>query len=205
MPRWAGVLSSVGDRKGAPMELRMSVAEQALFKSFLPCAKSYFEFGSGGSTILAAKTVAGAVCSVESDRDWIEKVKSSSSTSDYERSFLFVDIGPTGDWGKPIKPHGEVNYLNYHTLVWERVTQRFDLYFIDGRFRVACFCQCLLRSDDNAIIGVHDYRSRHGYHVIETLAKPIAEAEDLTFFRKSGSTSAADIATVLTRYSLNVA
>ena len=187
------------------MELRMSIAEQALFKSFLTCAKSYLEFGAGGSTVLASKTVCGPVCTIESNQEWIDNVQFFLQPADFERTFIFADVGPTGDWGTPINNHGQVNYFNYHTNVWEKITHTYDLFLVDGRFRVACFCQCLLRSSPSSIIGVHDYRSRRGYQVIEGIAEPIAEVQDLTFFRRAHNVSSADVSSLLVRYSLNVA
>jgi hypothetical protein len=58
-----------------------------------------------------------------------------------------------------------------------------DLYFIDGRFRTACFAQIVLHCGPNAIIGFHDFRSRPHYHRVLDIAREIAEAEDLTLFQ----------------------
>ena len=185
------------------MELRMSPAEAGLFRSFVSCASSYLEFGAGGSTVLASELVAGPVYSIESDTAWIDKVKGLAAPSTYERKFLFADIGQTGHWGVPTNPHGEVDYLNYHQNIWEYIDREFDMYFIDGRFRVACACQSLLRCKPDSIMLIHDYRSRRHYHMIEKIAAPIAEAEDMTAFRRRPEASFRLINEVLAKYEID--
>jgi len=166
------------------MEPHMTEGERRLFASFLARAGSYMEFGAGGSTVLAGRLVKGPVYSVESDREWIARVASLAGGGEFERRFIFADIGPTGRWGRPLKRHGEVDYLNYHSHIWDGIDHRFDLTLVDGRFRVACFCQALLRAGDGARVMVHDYRSRPHYHCMEEVAELVAEAEDLTVFRR---------------------
>ena len=47
----------------------------------------------------------------------------------------------------------------------------FDVYFIDGRFRVACVCSALLHASKfgrrDSTIFMHDYGARPSYHVVE--------------------------------------
>ncbi|MDQ0512187.1 hypothetical protein [Ancylobacter amanitiformis] len=166
------------------MEPHMTACERALFENCLGRAGSYMEFGAGGSTLLADRLVKGPVYCVESDPAWIEKMRALSSGTDYERRFIFADIGPTGRWGRPLKAPGEVDYRNYHEHIWNEIGRSFDLYLIDGRFRVACFCQALLRAGPEARLMVHDYRSRPHYHALETVAAAVSEVEDLTVFAR---------------------
>lgn len=182
------------------MELRMSPNEACLFRSFVSRAASYVEFGAGGSTVFAAGSVKGPVYSVESDEAWISKVRESMPSSEFERHLIFADIGPTKEWGYPALPHGDVDYLNYHQSLWSRIPSACNFYFVDGRFRVACFCQSLLRADDRSFLAMHDFRSRPPYHVVEKLAEIVAEADDLTVFRRSQFVSKENILETLDQY-----
>ncbi|WP_156387660.1 MULTISPECIES: hypothetical protein [unclassified Methylobacterium] len=167
----------------------MSAREAELFKNFVTQSKCYFEFGLGGSTLFAAGVVDGPLVAIDSDVAWIEKISQQIAPSGHERRLIHVDIGPTGNWGVPISSDHRPQYPKYHETILN-ASGDFDLCLVDGRFRVACFLQALRRLDRNAIIGVHDYRSRSYYHAIEEFARPIAEAEDLTFFvSKTGAKS----------------
>lgn len=182
------------------MEPHMSARERDLFESFLGRAGSYMEFGAGGSTLLADRLVKGPVYSVESDPAWIEKMRALAGGAGYERRFIFADIGPTGRWGRPLKAPGEVDYRNYHQHVWNEIAQSFDLYLIDGRFRVACLCQALLRAGAKARFMVHDYRSRPHYHAVEAVARPVHEVEDLTVFERRAEASDEKIRALIELY-----
>ncbi len=52
----------------------MEASEQALLETFLRSSRRYMEFGSGGSTVLAAGLVAESVVSVDSSTEWIDRV-----------------------------------------------------------------------------------------------------------------------------------
>src|SRR5690606_17270089 len=62
------------------------------------------EYGSGGSTLLAAGQDHSLVMSVESDKAWAEKMQAELDR-DYPGANVrmhWVDIGPTGEWGRPL-------------------------------------------------------------------------------------------------------
>ena len=44
-----------------------------------------------------------------------------------------------------------------------------DVILIDGRFRVACFLYCLLKSKEGSFIFFDDYINRSYYHVVEDI------------------------------------
>ena len=52
--------------------------------------------------------------------------------------------------------------------------ESFDVYLVDGRYRVACACSAFLHAAKygaaNAIILMHDYAEREHYHVVEQFA-----------------------------------
>ncbi len=171
--------------------VRMTKPELELFKSALRSCDRYFEFGMGGSTALAAATVRKEVCAVESDQAWIAQVRASLPRNDKLVRLLFADIGPTGKWGFPVEKNERL-YKNYHLKQSKILAEGFDLYLIDGRFRVACFALAAKYMPADGILACHDYRSRPHYHVVEKIARPIAEAGDLTLFARRSATTAYD-------------
>jgi hypothetical protein len=161
----------------------MSAAELALFQAFLRHSRRYVEFGVGGTTVLAAAQVTEWVVSVDSSQPWIEKTRAACAGAHLQPEFHFVDIGPLTEWGFPTDPSTKSRWKFYSGGLWrhERVSQA-DLYFVDGRFRVACFAQVVLRCRTEAAIGFHDFGSRRHYHVVREIGREIASAEDMTFF-----------------------
>jgi hypothetical protein len=168
---------------------RMSEAEIHLFTSFLGCSSRYLEFGSGGSTCLAAGLVRTSVVSVDSSGSWLERVAKycSDKKLPIAPALNYVDIGPTGDWGYPTDASTRDNWPKYHTHIWTNpIAVKTDLYFIDGRFRVACFMQAVLHAEPDAVIIFHDFQSREQYHVVHEVAREIATSEDLSVFVPKG-------------------
>jgi hypothetical protein len=159
----------------------MKESESMLFLSFLRNSNKYLEFGCGGSTVLAASYVRHSVVSVDSSKEWIDKINKECEKCQIEPHFVYVDIGPVGDWGTPQTPTG--NWPNYHTKVWKHFDAcDADLFLIDGRFRVACFAQILMYCS-NPIIAVHDFTSRKKhYSAIWEIGREIASVDDLSFF-----------------------
>jgi hypothetical protein len=94
---------------------------------------------------------------------------------------IHADIGPTRKWGHPTDASRD--WAAYHRDVWERPgAADADLFLIDGRFRVACVMQVVLRADPSAVIAVHDYADRAQYHVIGEVAREIARQSTLSLF-----------------------
>ena len=161
----------------------MSLEEKGLLSAAIRSATGYLEFGSGGSTQLAHSLMQGPVYAVDSSREWLEKV-SEAVAHDPRVGLLHVNIGPTREWGYPISKPGPDIARRYHALVWDEIgdTAKISHVFIDGRFRVACFAQAVLRTQPTTLIMLHDYRRRPIYHIVEEIAAPVAEIGDLTLF-----------------------
>jgi len=163
---------------------RMSTEEAALFLAFVKNSRDYVEFGTGGSTVVASKHVKNSILSLDSSRQWLDQVRAACASSQTMPELIFVDIGPTGDWGFPIDASAKSRWPDYHSTIWEIPDScAADLYLVDGRFRVACFAQIVLHCNPNAIIGIHDFSSRPNYHCVREIAREIATAGDLSFFR----------------------
>jgi hypothetical protein len=162
----------------------MSPEEAALFLSFVRNSHDYVEFGTGGSTVLASKHVKNSILSVDSSQNWLAQVRGACVSSQTRPELMFIDIGPTGDWGFPTDLSTKPRWPDYHSAIWKiHHSRQADLYLVDGRFRVACFAQIVLHCNQNAIIGMHDFGSRPNYHCIREIAREIATAGDMSFFR----------------------
>jgi hypothetical protein len=168
------------------MHVEMSRYERLLFESFVNCSQRYLEFGSGGSTWLAAAQCKEWLITIDSSREWLDNVRQQTLLSATKPETVFVDIGPIGDWGTPIDPHSRHKWPAYHENIWLREQcANADLYFVDGRFRVACAMQCMLHSKPGSLIAIHDFSDRPHYHVVRRVAREIATAELLSIFVRS--------------------
>ena len=184
---------------------RMSDKEKDLFLSFVRKSNNYVEFGTGGSTFLASNYVENSIISVDSSAEWLSNVQSSCVGHKVAPKLIYVDIGPTGDWGMPIDKDTQSRWPRYYEAVWdEKDSKSADLYMVDGRFRVACFASVIINCHHNAIIGFHDFASRKHYHCIHEIAREIACAADMSFFQpRAGVGEAAT--KILEKYRLNPA
>jgi hypothetical protein len=180
-------LNGVHSVKGVVMRPRMKRLEQALFEDRLRLAKNYVEFGSGGSTCLASSMRLNSIISIDSSKEWHEKVHDYCASNDGWTipTLYYVDIGPLRDWGKPADRSQRKKWPDYHTKVWGDMpeSRAADFYMVDGRFRVACFMQILLHGHPDATIAIHDF-DREFYYPILDVADRIASAEAMSIFCK---------------------
>jgi len=169
------------------MKITMHQREIALLESFLSKSISYFEFGMGGSTCLAAQLVRDRVSAIDSSVEWIEMVREAIGDNPGKQIDLrHVDIGPLGGWGTPLSRKRQEHLFHAYSLAIAG-NGRFDLCLVDGRFRVASFMQALLMAESDSVLAIHDYRVRPIYHLVEEFARPIAECQQLTLFvRRAG-------------------
>lgn len=162
------------------LKIEMSSREIILFKRFLSRAKFYFEFGCGGSTVAACGLVSEKVISVDSSTDWLDRVRAECVGKNISPDLRFVDIGPTGEWGAPIDTISREKWPKYSSSVVPGA----DFYFVDGRFRVACFISALIISEKGSYIGIHDFQSRPDYHIVKSLCTEVASEENISIFIK---------------------
>ena len=155
--------------KQAAIRPKMSSNEEECYKHLLSLSKRVVEYGIGGSTLMALRQrgVTNFVC-VESDPRWIARVSQISvvrtAISRDIAKILHVDIGRVGDWGAPIDEEKIDQWFRYPAAPWEHIDHA-DLVFVDGRFRVACIMESVLRAQPHTLIAVHDFWSRPSYHV----------------------------------------
>jgi hypothetical protein len=158
--------------------------DQAVVSKHYTAANAILEYGSGGSTVLAAE-LGKPVVSVESDSAWAKQMNAllASRHPNAQATVQHVNIGKTGKWGKPLRPDGALNYHSYPMSVWDsKGFHHPDVILIDGRFRVACFCTTLLRLKKPATILFDDYNGRDRYQIVERLLKPIEQHERMAVF-----------------------
>lgn len=162
----------------------MSDDEKRLFAALLRPVTSYVEFGCGGSTVFALSHMQGTVVSQDSSRQWLDSVAAACREQHLgEPQLVLADIGPTGEWGCPLDESCRERWPSYSGGIWDRPgTESADLYLVDGRFRVACFLETLLRCRPDALILIHDYAPRPEYHVVREFAREIATAATLCAF-----------------------
>jgi len=185
------------------MKPRMSETELRLFECFLRCSDRYLEFGSGGSTCVAANLVKSSVLAIDSSRPWLDKVAQYCADAQVRLTpnLVHVDLGPLGDWGYPSDPATRESWPAYHRAIWQDPSAaNTDLYLIDGRFRIACFLQVLIHADQGAIIMFHDFQSRKYYHIARDLTREIAIADDLSIFLVSKETNRQRAQELLEKY-----
>ena len=150
------------------------------FTSRLLQSKFYVEFGSGGSTFIAAKNGLRFVA-VDSDRFFLKAVQDKIAEHGFldlsRQTFRYADIGFTKGWGRPIvdQPKSEArlqSFRAYSDFPADVGETHPDLVLVDGRFRVACALKALraLRGCSGWTIVIDDYIMRPDYKVVEQFA-----------------------------------
>ena len=182
-----------------------SEATTEWFVEKLKQSERYLEYGTGGSTYLAAKNKLSFIC-VDSDRFFLKAVKNKIKNDGYldeaQQIYKYSDIGLTGPWGFPtmlVKPSLARMELfkKYSDPPQECQSKTFlpDLILVDGRFRVACALKIirLLANDNNWLLVVDDYVGRENYHVIEQYAKLDRYVGRMAVFKQTLDFSSEDI------------
>lgn len=168
---------------------RMKEAELALLDKYIPRGGNVLEFGCGGSTPYFFEHGASTVASVETDLAWLNLLVKNPVIRHFlakkRWTPIHMDIGPTTQWGWPAGQNVEASWVLSHQICWENMPNpNFDLAFLDGRFRAACFCQTLLRCPNPALTFViHDFWIRPKYHVVLEFADILDRADTTVVLR----------------------
>ena len=159
------------DSEAPSFVLTFGPAESDFLCRYYEAADTILEYGSGGSSVLAAE-LGRTVYSVESDKAWAERLAAHVAPISPKAHVHFADIGPTGAWGVPTKAREYRKFPGYALSVWDRPDFiQPDLVLIDGRFRAACLVAVLLRAKRPTTVLFDDYRKRGYYHGVEHLAR----------------------------------
>jgi hypothetical protein len=152
-------------------ELTFAPRERRFLVRYYEAAETILEYGSGGSTVMAAK-LGKTVFSVESDRAWAERMAEHVAAFSDTAYVHHADVGPTGPWGVPMKPREFRKFPSYALSVWDRPDfVEPDLVLIDGRFRASCLVAVLLRATRPVTVLFDDFLKRGYYHAVERLAQ----------------------------------
>jgi hypothetical protein len=141
------------------------------FRESIKNCNFYLEFGSGGTTFIAAQE-RKKIISIESDqffqRSLIKKMKKKGVYDVNKQKFTFKNIGLTKEWGYPIFKKHSSQYSEIKSLINDNNYPDFIL--IDGRYRVACAIKILILYENvknKVILAIDDYRPRDHYHILE--------------------------------------
>lgn len=159
---------------------------------------SVFEFGIGESTVLAATTNLPRYAGVDSSAEWISMARSNAP---HRFRFYFADIGPTKEWGNPVVNGTLAKMaLDYQIAPLHSERDPFDVYFVDGRWRVACVMASFLHAmqsggDMNKIrVVLHDYDMREvSYGIVESIATIEQRSEKAIVLALKDGVTRADI------------
>ena len=169
-----------------PDEPHMPAEGSARLRELLQDSQGYLEYGTGGSTMLASRMGVPHIVGVESDRTWLEAVRRQVNRSGAGGALelMYVDIGPTGEWGFPVSDIGWRQYAEYPTAPWlnKGTRDKVNLILIDGRFRVACFLASLLFARPGTRILFDDYFDRPYYAGVEAFVQPVARHDRIAEF-----------------------
>ena len=155
--------------------------DKQLFYKYLKNASYYFEFGSGGSTYQASLcSNIHQIFSVESDKQWYQKVQSLITKSNICYLFCEMHTKPNtfGHPGLECTNEQKRNYSNQINEMNIDVAKKVDMILIDGRFRVACCLKCFQHISNDCIICFDDFLNRKQYHVVLNFFDIIEKTSD---------------------------
>ncbi|PYE81292.1 class I SAM-dependent methyltransferase [Pseudoroseicyclus aestuarii] len=173
------------DAQTAP-ELTLPPQEAAALRAGYEAAEVILEYGTGGSTLMAAQLPGRAVFGVDSDPDWIAGLEAWFGANPSEARVVLHhgDIGPVARWGYPAGSQSWRRFQRYPLGVWDRDDFRHpDVVLIDGRFRAACYLTVLFRITRPVTVYWDDYTDRPGYREVERLSAPVALHGRMAEFR----------------------
>ena len=177
----------------AGLQPEMTDDEIAVLRECYSKATSLVEFGSGGSTLLAARSASlQRIWSVESDPGWVARLRGVAEIRQAEQAgrlhLRHVDIGPTGDHGTPRDESAQARWPDYHEAVWsDPATAAADLVLVDGRFRVACALQALAHCQPHTILLMHDFWGRTPYHPVLAFTDWLGSCDSLAILRRKAA------------------
>jgi hypothetical protein len=173
-----------------PFAPRMHAQELERFLELLAASHRYLEFGMGGSTVLAAAHPLERIWCVESNREWIDRCSAHQSVraalADGRLTFRHIDIGPIKGWGYPADNAYAQRWPDYYLGIWRQIpSDTLDFVFVDGRWRVECVLQALLRVNCECVLALHDYSDkRPKYKAILEFVDVVDQTRTFLTFRR---------------------
>tara|TARA_Y200000002_G_scaffold382817_1_gene401472 strand:+ start:4633 stop:5271 length:639 start_codon:yes stop_codon:yes gene_type:complete len=140
--------------------------DDLLFKKSIEDIRIYGEYGCGESSTWMLKNTSSLVISVDTSKEWVEKVKTKNKNYQSRLIINHVDLGKVGNWGRPLRYDKSSNFSDYTDYIWKQ-TEKPNLVLVDGRFRVCCFLTSLKFAKPGTKIIFDDYVNRPHYHFVE--------------------------------------
>lgn len=163
-----------------PRELKR--LDQALLE-----ASQYLEYGAGHSTwrALLFDNIT-RIDSVESSRQFIDEEllvdeDVARNISSGRLQIHYVDIGETGAWGMPNDRSASERWPLYAEGVHD-MGRDWDTVLVDGRFRVSCILNCVIRLPECTLL-VHDFWNRNHYHKVLNFVDVLDSVDTLAVLR----------------------
>jgi hypothetical protein len=171
-----------------PTKPHMPPKEAAFMRKRLARSRCFLEFGSGGSTLLAAQCGVREIYSVDTDIAFLKRVSAYvlSSYPDCALHAFPIDLGPTKRWENPLRKEYAALWPQFFTKPWDtlrRAGRKPDLILVDGRFRTACFLASLLSAAPGTTIIFGDYAKHRPYHTLEKVIRPVRTIGHLGVFK----------------------
>jgi hypothetical protein len=149
-------------------------------------AKKVFEFGSGGSTRVAASLPdLKLLVSVESDPSWASSSDLTTRNVSFVHEMRLIDLDARpGDFGNPGKGASKVNMEKYSSQLLNHADSDFDVVLVDGRFRVACALSFIIKElPASSRLVIHDFFDRPHYQLVTKYFTEIERAGTSVVFR----------------------
>lgn len=182
------------------------------FAARIPKARIYLEYGSGGSTVVAAKSRV-RFKAVDSDPFYLRAVEKKIDTEFGKPNgkFIYCNIGMTELWGIPVFKRLSAGrckrWKRYPLAPWLDGDASFlpDLVLIDGRFRVACALTTIKYLTDRVSfeILVDDYHDRPEYREIEKYADLASMQGRMAVFKPKSAVDLHDVDRAIETYGLD--
>jgi hypothetical protein len=145
-----------------------------LFKKSLEGIKIYGEYGCGLSSKWMLKNTNCKIISVDSSKEWVEKIKTENKKYRSRLTINHIDLGKVRRWGFPLSYIKSNNFKDYTDFIWKQ-SESPKLVLIDGRFRICCFLTSLKFAEPGTKIIFDDYVNCPHYHFIEKYVSRINE------------------------------
>jgi len=149
----------------------MTAIEQDLLAKTYGKSSSVFEWGMGSSTLIAEYMGIKRLVGVDSANPWVENVRDIIKHPNYK--LIHADIGRIVKFGNP-RDQSMKETWPFYSMEVDHETEPFDVYLVDGRFRVACAARALLHGRADSFVFFHDFE-RDVYQVILEVADKVEE------------------------------
>lgn len=183
----------------------MSAAEKGLYAALM-CrneTRSVFEYGSGGSTLLAGACDVAEIVSIDSSIEWLTTVNNSKVWRESKSKLTLghVDIGPTAKWGRPTVTASNAKFHTYAAAI-SQFRGDHDVVMVDGRFRVGCALLAIRYLSRNGVIVVHDFLKERGYHAVLKYLDVVNQVDTLVFLKPKRLLSLSALSNDIRRYAV---